>query len=77
LLFFDGSVVDRKTIDANLGWQPNAPSGGPTLVRYQPYRYEPPTSNGQLAEIFPGRYRWTRGGLKGVDFGGSEVTNVR
>lgn len=77
LLFFDGSVVDRKTIDANLGWRPNAPTGGPTLVRYQPYRYEPPTSNGQLAEIYPGRYRWTRGGLKGVDFGGSEVTNAR
>lgn len=77
LLFFDGSVVDRKTGDANLGWQPNAPSAGPTLVRYQPYRYEPPTSNGQLAEILPGRYRWTRGGLRGVDSGGSEVTNAR
>lgn len=77
LLFFDGSVVDRKTSDANLGWQPNAPAAGPTLVRYIPYRYEPPTSNGQPVETFPGRYRWTRGGLKGVDFGGGEVTNAR
>ena len=77
LLFFDGSVVDRKTNAANLGWQPNSPAGGPTYVRYQPYRYEPPTSNGQLTEIFPGRYRWTRGGLKGIDFGAGEVTNAR
>lgn len=78
ILFFDSSVVDRATKDANLGWQPNTPtSPNPTIIRYAPYRYEPPASNGQAYEEFVGRYRWTRGGIKGVDFGGSEVMNVR
>jgi prepilin-type N-terminal cleavage/methylation domain-containing protein len=77
LLFFDGSVVDRKTRDANLGWSPNAPSAGPMIIRYSPFRWEPPTSTGAPSEDWPGRYRWTRGGLKGIDFGGSEVTDVR
>lgn len=73
LLFFDGSVVTRKAIDSNLGWVPNTPNGGPTIVRYQPYRYEPRTSNGAAFEDWPGRFRWTRNGLKGVDFGAGEV----
>ncbi len=77
LLFFDGSVVDRKTRDANLGWIPNSPNAGPTIITYAPYRYEPPTSNGAATEAWPGRYRWTRGGLKGVDFGAQEVTGER
>jgi prepilin-type N-terminal cleavage/methylation domain-containing protein len=77
LLFFDGSVVDRKTRDANLGWSPNAPTIGPMIVRYVPFRWEPPTSNGAAFEDWPGRYRWTRGGLKGIDFGAGEVTTVR
>lgn len=69
LLFFDGSVVDRSTRDANEGCNPNNPSR-PMNIRYVPYRYEPPTSNGQAFEEFPGRYRWTAGGLQGIDFGG-------
>ncbi|MFT3685265.1 MAG: type II secretion system protein [Phycisphaerales bacterium] len=75
VLQFDASVVDRATKDAGLGWQPNHPTAGPTMVMYSPYQYEPPTSTGAASETFPGRYRWTRGGLKGVDFG-SEVTGV-
>ena len=76
VLHFDSSVVERKTIDSGLGWAPNAPQIGPTFVSYQPFQYEPPTSTGALRKVFPGRYRWTRGGLKGIDFG-PEVTNVR
>lgn len=76
ILHFDGSVVNRRTSDSSLGWQPNDPNAGPTIIPYTPYRYEPPTSNGQESENFPGRYRWTRGGLKGIDFGG-EITNAR
>ena len=76
VLQFDASVVDRATKDAGHGWRPNQPDAGPTIITYKPYQYEPPTSTGAVSEDFPGRYRWTRGGLKGVDFG-PEITNVR
>jgi hypothetical protein len=76
VLQFDSSVVERKTIDSGLGWQPNRPELGPTIITYAPYQYEPRTSNGAASEQFAGRYRWTRGGLKGVDFG-PEMTGVR
>ncbi|HZW07793.1 MAG TPA: type II secretion system protein [Phycisphaerales bacterium] len=76
VLQFDASVLDRATGDAGLGWRPNQPEAGPTIITYKPYPYEPPTSTGAVSEDFPGRYRWTRGGLKGVDFG-PEVTGVR
>ncbi|MFT3685267.1 MAG: prepilin-type N-terminal cleavage/methylation domain-containing protein [Phycisphaerales bacterium] len=76
ILHFDGSVVDRKTADAGLGWQPHNPTATAyTTITYEPYRYEPRTSTGAATEDFPGRYRWTRGGLKGIDFG-REVTGV-
>lgn len=75
VLHFDAAVVDRRTQDAGEGWQPNFPARGPTIITYRPYRYEPPTSNGAESEDFAGRYRWTRGGLLGVDVG-AEVTGV-
>jgi prepilin-type N-terminal cleavage/methylation domain-containing protein len=76
LLFFDGSVVERRTADSGAGWQANLPDAGPTVINYVPYQYEPPTSTGAPTETFFGHYRWTRGGIKGVDFG-TEVTSVR
>jgi len=61
ILFFDGSVSVRDTEDANPGFQPLDPSSpDPTLISY---------SN----DSFPGYYRWTRGGLRGIDYGGSEI----
>lgn len=66
ILFFDGSVSVRDTNDANPGFQPLDPtSGEPTLVGK-------PVGNAQT-EFFPGYYRWTRGGLRGIDFGGNEI----
>jgi prepilin-type N-terminal cleavage/methylation domain-containing protein len=63
ILFFDGSVSVRDTNDANEGFQPlNPTSPDPTLLKI--------TSSG---DSFPGYYRWTRGGLRGLDFGGSEI----
>ncbi len=76
LLFFDGSVVERRTSDSGRGWQANFPTQGPTVIHYQPYRYEPPTSTGAASEDLFGHYRWTRGGIRGVDFG-TEITSVR
>lgn len=62
LLFFDGSVNVRATMDANPGFRPRSPTSSlPTLI------------NNDENEPFPGVYRWTRGGLRGIDFGGSEI----
>jgi prepilin-type N-terminal cleavage/methylation domain-containing protein len=61
LMMFDGSVDVRTTADANPGWNPGTPaSGEPMLLRVGDER-------------LPGRYRWTRGGLGGVDFGAGEI----
>jgi prepilin-type N-terminal cleavage/methylation domain-containing protein len=80
LLFFDNSVTVRKTGDANQGWFnapnlniPNSPtSPDPTRYYYFPTPGEPATLSGQPSDIVIGYYRWTRAGLKGVDYGGQE-----
>ncbi len=83
LLAFDGSVLVRRTgdnqapgttnfTDCNRGGQPNAPTGGPTPISYTPSAWEPNAITGPT-DLGWGYYRWTRCGLKGVDFGGSEV----
>jgi prepilin-type N-terminal cleavage/methylation domain-containing protein len=73
LLFFDCSVSFRKTGDSNIGWQPTSPNSlFPTTYQYWPWGSDPPTLNGQPNEIVNGYYRWTRAGLKGVDYGGRE-----
>lgn len=65
VLFFDGSVSVKNTSDANLGFQPLNPSSpDPTLIQVTGIEGSP----------FPGYYRWTRGGLRGLDFGGSEIS---
>jgi hypothetical protein len=40
------------------------------LFNYQPAAYEPPTKSGNLNDVVKGYYRWTRMGLKGIDFNG-------
>jgi prepilin-type N-terminal cleavage/methylation domain-containing protein len=74
LMMFDGSVMMRITQDANKGWNPQAKnSPQPTTYQYYPAGNEPPTLSGMPADIVTGYFRWTRGGLRGVDFGGGEV----
>jgi prepilin-type N-terminal cleavage/methylation domain-containing protein len=75
LLFFDGSVTIRVSQDANLGWgDPRNPSStAPSLVTYTPQGHEPRPITNATSDQGNGRFRWTRGGLKGVDFGGREV----
>ncbi|MFK7759622.1 MAG: type II secretion system protein [Phycisphaerales bacterium] len=64
ILFFDGSVNRKDMEEANLGFQPRNPTdSGPTEIKI---------SNSD-SEFFSGVYRWTRGGLRGIDFGGKEV----
>jgi prepilin-type N-terminal cleavage/methylation domain-containing protein len=74
LLFFDGSVRVKQTRDSNRGWDPNNPRGAsPTVYQYYPAGNEPPTLSGAPADLVEGAYRWTRGGIRGSDFGGGEV----
>jgi hypothetical protein len=71
----DGAATVRATADANPGWHPVRPTTTDTArFVYDPRDWEPPTTNGAVAEaIFAGYYRWTRGGLKGRDFDGTEI----
>jgi prepilin-type N-terminal cleavage/methylation domain-containing protein len=73
LNLFDGSVQMRMTKDSNEGWDPNNKQGGPTIYTYTPYPTEPPTLSGNTSDVVKGYFRWTRGGLRGVDFAGGEV----
>lgn len=62
ILFFDGSVNRRETDEANPGFRPKFPTNpGPTMIE-----------NDQGVE-FPAVFRFTRGGLRGIDFGGQEI----
>jgi len=79
ILFFDGNVSTRQTSNANPGWQPNAPTNKfPTLSKNVPDPWDPGTaaSNGKSqlpADDIKGFFRWTRGGIGGIDFGAGEI----
>jgi prepilin-type N-terminal cleavage/methylation domain-containing protein len=68
LLMFDGSAGRRLTSEANPGFRPQDPqSPEPTVISV----YLGP---GVPRPEYDGVYRWTRGGLRGVDFGGGEIS---
>jgi prepilin-type N-terminal cleavage/methylation domain-containing protein len=71
LMMFDGSVRFTQTAKTNKGWKPNAPRDtAPTTYNYAPdITWEPRTRSGRASESVSGYYRWTRGGLSGVDIG--------
>ena len=74
VLMFDGSASTRLTSEANPGFQPNDPtSPDPTEFWHIPE----PEAGDVLTEDGDrviGHYKWTRGGLKGIDFGGKEIS---
>lgn len=76
LAFFDGSVSVRQTRDANLGWdnRPSAQFASPAaaMVTYAPMNPNDPPAQAGIGAV-PQYYRWTRGGIRGVDFGGGEI----
>ena len=73
ILFADGSVSVRATIDANEGWNPSAQGSWTSMLyRYRPDDWEAPTLSGESWDLVVGHYRWTRNGLAGRDFGGPE-----
>jgi len=73
--FFDSSAQYLPTSEANPGWHPNQPTSSNTMrFAYNPRDWEAPTSTGAPAELIEaGYFRWTRGGLKGVDFNANEI----
>jgi hypothetical protein len=77
-LFFDGSVFSRTTGDSNKGFKPNQPTQRlPTRIRYRitDLTFEPdPLYDPSAGDWLDGHYRWTRGGLKGIDYGSSEIS---
>jgi prepilin-type N-terminal cleavage/methylation domain-containing protein len=73
---FDGSVFARNNNDINNGFNPSTP----TTKAYTIYNYDPsilgfeaPTASGARIDRVKGKYRWTRGGIRGVDFGSNEI----
>jgi len=76
-LFFDGSVFARKTGDSNKGFKPNRKRdrrATDIFYKITDLTFEPdPIIDPVGGDWLKGQYRWTRGGLRGVDYGGSEI----
>jgi hypothetical protein len=75
LLMVDGSVPIRNAGESNPGWDPNNPNntGAHTTLSYSsPQCWEPPSLN-PAGDVVIGRFRYTRRGVLGRDFGGPEV----
>ncbi len=73
LSFFDGSVRRERTGEANPGWNPAQPNQI-WQQRYIPLDTFPVPKTGlNEQDQYCQRYRWTRYGLRGIDYGGKEV----
>lgn len=74
LLFWDSSVSVRRTGDANKGWdRRNHRQTISARFSYFPdLAFESPVPVGRPGIITAGYYKWTRGGLSGIDYGGNE-----
>ncbi len=78
-LFFDGSVRAELSADANPGWTPRNP-GQLWRQTYRPLDTFPLWYKGGPSDVWFQYYRWTREGLRGIDYGGGEINlpdNVR
>ncbi len=92
LLFWDSSVSVRQTGNgkkdgANKGWDPTGKCGaGPYITsKVTSFIYEPDpgfespyllSKTGSPIIGMTGFYKWTRGGFRGIDFGGSEISTA-
>ncbi len=78
LLLFDSSVSVRVTSDSNPGFNPRFPTEtSATRFLYRPGNWEAPPLFGAVGngvgDVVTGYYRWSRGGLQAVDYGGKEI----
>lgn len=71
LSFFDGSVRRIATSQANPGWSPEFPDQQWEQVYIPLDTFPGPV--GDAGVEYCQRFRWTRYGLQGVDFGGKEI----
>ena len=77
VLMADGSASPRTSADANDSFRPNSPNNpdGTSLTDYKPNPiYEPPTLSGGAGDSgIETHYKWTRRGLRGIDFNGQRA----
>ena len=75
VLMFDASVSTRTTSDSNKGWNPAEPNKIGFKSEYKPLTslHPEPLYTDRSKNLVFGWYRWTRMGLRGIDFGGGEV----
>ena len=71
LSFFDGSVRRLSSSESNPGWNPDEPNQE-WLQTYVPLDTFPGVV-GDPGTRYCQRYRWTRFGLQGIDYGGKEI----
>jgi prepilin-type N-terminal cleavage/methylation domain-containing protein len=71
-LRFDGSAAMMRGQDMNRGWQPHTPRTIASPALYVPEAWEG-RSRSPGGDMIYERQRWTRGGLRGVDFGGGDI----
>ena len=77
LAFFDGSVRSESTADCNPGWNPSEPTTE-WAQYYKPLDTFPLPKNGFGDNTkYCQRFRWTRHGLQGIDFGGKDIGRRR
>lgn len=78
VLFFDGRAGLAPVAAANPGWDPDRPCNMTltTEVEFEPLdsRYFPTYPAGENA--FNGPFRWTRGGLEGIDISAPEINSA-
>jgi prepilin-type N-terminal cleavage/methylation domain-containing protein len=73
LSFFDGSVRRERTADANPGWNPSTPNQEWRQKYVALHTFPIPKTGFGESTTYCQRYRWTRYGLRGIDFGGKEI----
>ncbi|MEZ6241750.1 MAG: prepilin-type N-terminal cleavage/methylation domain-containing protein [Phycisphaerales bacterium] len=72
-LFFDSSVRPEPTNEANAGFNPRDPTNPNSYcMLYTPLSTDPP-EYGAVGKTYWISYRFTRGGLRGVDYGGTDI----
>jgi hypothetical protein len=74
---FDQSCTVRKSVDANPGFNPNSPTS-PAFTPINVTNATFATRSQWDRELirngnYKGKFAWTRGGLKGIDFAGGEI----
>ncbi|MFG0305128.1 MAG: type II secretion system protein [Phycisphaerales bacterium JB040] len=71
-LQFDASVRKQRTEEINPGWSPASPNQL-AFQKYRPMDKFPAWADGKPGTRLLARHRFTRAGLRGIDFGGEEI----